>query len=194
MTNGRSTPRPLIFAVVVLVALPAFTLAQDVPQTPWSAPDLQGVWDFRTITPLQRPEDLGDKEFLTDEEAANLEQEAVERDNRLPNESARRTESGGNVGAYNNFWDGPRDEHRWRSAHVADRGSAERADSDRDGDRAGEGGHRPRLLQRRPRRVTREPEQRRSMHHGIQCGTAHHAGVATTRTCSSFRRPTTSYC
>ena len=104
MTNGRSTPRPLILAVVGLVALPAFTLAQDVPQTPWGAPDLQGVWDFRTITPLQRPEDLGDKEFLTDEEAANLEQEAVERDNRLLNESAQRTESGGNVGAYNNFW------------------------------------------------------------------------------------------
>ena len=72
MTNGRSITRPLIFAVVVLVALPAFTLAQDVPQTPWGAPDLQGVWDFRTITPLQRPEDLGDKEFLTDEEAANF--------------------------------------------------------------------------------------------------------------------------
>ena len=96
--------RPLICACVVLLALPALTMAQDVPQTPWGTPDLQGTWDFRTITPLQRPEDLGDKAFLTEEEAANLEQEAVDRDERLLHQAARRTEAGGNVGAYNNFW------------------------------------------------------------------------------------------
>ena len=104
MTGGRVTMRPLICACVVLLALPALTMAQDVPQTPWGTPDLQGTWDFRTITPLQRPEDLGDKAFLTEEEAANLEQEAVDRDERLLHQAARRTEAGGNVGAYNNFW------------------------------------------------------------------------------------------
>ena len=31
-------------------------------------PDLQGVWDFRTITPLQRPRSLGDRAELTEEE------------------------------------------------------------------------------------------------------------------------------
>ena len=36
-------------------------------------PDLQGVWDFRTVTPLERPEDLADRAFLTDEEAAEIE-------------------------------------------------------------------------------------------------------------------------
>ena len=76
----------------------------DVPRTGWGQPDLQGVWDFRSITPMQRPEDLADKEFLTEEEAANLEQEAADRDARLWEQSARRTEAGGNVGAYNNFW------------------------------------------------------------------------------------------
>ena len=66
-------------ALVPLLAAPA--AGQDeAPRTPWGAPDLQGVWDFRTITPLQRPEELGDQEFLTEEEAANLEQEAVDRD------------------------------------------------------------------------------------------------------------------
>ena len=91
-------------ACAMAVAVAAPTMAQDVPQTPWGAPDLQGVWDFRTITPLQRPEELGDKAFLTEEEAANLEQEAVDRDERLLNEAPRRTEAGGSVGAYNNFW------------------------------------------------------------------------------------------
>ena len=87
-----------------LVAMPQPSLAQEAPRTAWGAPDLQGVWDFRTITPLQRPEELGDKAFLTEEEAANLEQEAVDRDIRLWEAEAQRTEAGGNIGAYNNFW------------------------------------------------------------------------------------------
>ena len=91
-----------VIVVIVLSAIPA--AAQTAPRTPWGQPDLQGVWDFRTITPLQRPEELADKEFLTDEEAAGLEQEAVDRDIRRWEQPARRTEAGGNVGAYNNFW------------------------------------------------------------------------------------------
>ena len=75
-----------------------------VPRTAWGQPDLQGVWDFRTITPLQRPEDLAEREFLTEEEAAELEQNAANRDVRLWEAGPRRTEAGGNVGAYNSFW------------------------------------------------------------------------------------------
>ena len=58
-----------------------------VQQTAWGRPDLQGVWDFRTITPMERPEELGDQAFLTAEEAANLEQEVVDRNARLLNEA-----------------------------------------------------------------------------------------------------------
>ena len=90
--------------LVVMLLVSSSVAAQDGPRTAWGAPDLQGVWDFRTITPLQRPEDLGDQEFLTAEEAANLEQEAAARDERLLLADARKTEAGGNVGAYNNFW------------------------------------------------------------------------------------------
>ena len=104
MRGGRSITAVLIVALVGLVALPSAGLAQDAPKTAWGAPDLQGVWDFRTITPLQRPEDLGDKAFLTEEEAVQREQAAVERAIELWNQEARRTEAGGNVGGYNNFW------------------------------------------------------------------------------------------
>ena len=107
-----------LLTVIAVVALaPVFAAAQSAnttapPRTAWGAPDLQGVWDFRSITPLQRPEELADKEFLTEEEAANLEQEAVDRDVRLFNREAQRTEAGASVdsgtdgapGAYNNFW------------------------------------------------------------------------------------------
>ena len=95
-----------VLAAMALVPLLAAPVAgqDEAPRTPWGAPDLQGVWDFRTITPLQRPEELGNQEFLTEEEAANLEQEAVDRDIRLWEAESRRTEAGGSVGAYNNFW------------------------------------------------------------------------------------------
>src|SRR5712691_9534432 len=44
-----------------------------VPRTADGQPDLQGIWDFRTITPLERPRPLGSKAFFTDEEAAKFE-------------------------------------------------------------------------------------------------------------------------
>ncbi len=105
MTRGRSTTRLALIALGGLLALPALALAQDdAPRTDWGAPDLQGIWDFRTITPMERPEDLGDKAFLTEEEAAERERRAVERDIELWEADARRTEAGGSVGGYNNFW------------------------------------------------------------------------------------------
>ena len=105
MTGGRSMTRLAILALAGLLVLPVLALAQDdAPRTAWDAPDLQGVWDFRTITPMERPEDLGDKAFLTEEEAAERERNAVERDIELWEADARRTEAGGSVGGYNNFW------------------------------------------------------------------------------------------
>jgi hypothetical protein len=50
-----------------------------VPRTSWGHPDLQGVWDYRTITPLERRPELGDREFYTEEEIAQLEGRAIRR-------------------------------------------------------------------------------------------------------------------
>ena len=81
-------------------------------RTPWGHPDLQGTWDYRTLTPLQRPVELGDKAFLTEEEAAALERETLERNERLLNRAAETTTASdqvdrradGTPGFYNNFW------------------------------------------------------------------------------------------
>jgi len=40
------------------------------PATPWGAPDLQGRWDTRSFTPLERPTVFGTREFMTEKEAA----------------------------------------------------------------------------------------------------------------------------
>ena len=44
-----------------------------VPHTPWGDPDLQGVWNDATSTPLQRPNGVGSKDVLSDEEAAEFQ-------------------------------------------------------------------------------------------------------------------------
>ena len=98
------TTSALMVVVVGLAAIPIMAAAQEMPRTAWGEPDLQGVWDFRTLTPLQRPEDSGDKAFLTAEEAAEREQAEVDRNISLWEQAPRTTEAGGNVGGYNNFW------------------------------------------------------------------------------------------
>jgi len=55
-----------------------------VPRTSWGDPDLQGVWDYRTITPMERRPELGDREFYTDEEIAQLEGRAAKRLDEAP--------------------------------------------------------------------------------------------------------------
>ena len=89
--------------VVVLVAALAGTAgaggqgaASETPRTPWGDPDLQGIWEYWTFTPLQRPDDFADRAVLTEEEAAAVgersRQAALTRDSERPAE--------GDTGAY----------------------------------------------------------------------------------------------
>ncbi len=41
----------------------------QAPRTSWGDPDLRGLWMTATYTPLERPEELGEKAFYTEEEA-----------------------------------------------------------------------------------------------------------------------------
>jgi hypothetical protein len=73
------------------------------PRTPDGHPDLQGVWTNATVTPFQRPPQLGAKQFFTPGEAAAFEKQRVEQNNvdriegeRGATDLARR--------AYNNVW------------------------------------------------------------------------------------------
>ena len=49
-------------------------------RTAWGDPDLRGVWHLATYTPLQRPPELGDKAFYTEQEAVDVFKQRVERD------------------------------------------------------------------------------------------------------------------
>jgi hypothetical protein len=70
-------------------------------RTAWGDPDLQGVWTNATDTPLERPEGLADKPFLSHEELQQREQAAARN---LANEPAVVR---GDPGTYNAYWRDP---------------------------------------------------------------------------------------
>ena len=72
--------------------------AADAPVTAWGDPDLQGIWVGSTLTPMQRPAELAGKEFLSEEEVADREEEA--RVGQFQDGAAR----AGDPGTYNAIW------------------------------------------------------------------------------------------
>ena len=76
----------------------------EVPRTPWGAPDLQGIWDSKSTTPLERPADLADREFLSDEEIAAVEAARERRAREGRDVRAERGTEADVEGAYNNIF------------------------------------------------------------------------------------------
>jgi hypothetical protein len=115
-----SVSRSLAFVVgcsVLAAVVPHTSVAQDrgdlgasgwqAPRTAWGDPDLQGFWSNATLTRFERPEALADKEFLTEEEAAEAERRNAEMLARADEAGPPKSEPppvGGNVGAYNLAW------------------------------------------------------------------------------------------
>lgn len=90
-----------LFFVLSAAGLSMAAGAQTL-RTPWGDPDLQGTWSNATLTPLQRPAELGDKEFFTEEEAKVYVQERIAAQSGDANIEADR--AAGNVGSYNDAW------------------------------------------------------------------------------------------
>jgi hypothetical protein len=64
-----------------------------VPRTPDGQPDLQGIWDYRSATPLERPAQFAGREFMTEKEAADYERRAAEREDGRPPDDPRTEQS-----------------------------------------------------------------------------------------------------
>ena len=81
------------------LALSASVQAQDddfvVQRTDYGQPDLEGVWNFSSFIPMERPAFFGDKQVLTDEEIAALAAQT---------EAGLQAINNIGVGGYNTFW------------------------------------------------------------------------------------------
>lgn len=120
MSRGMFASRGVLVAGIFVAFLtPASTAGQGTEEnlaplrTAWGDPDLQGVWNNATTTPLQRPPELAGKDTLTDEEVAQRDvqfAEARSLDRRDDEAPGLGTEPGGRLTvadvsrAYNEFW------------------------------------------------------------------------------------------
>ncbi len=103
----------LIFSL--LSAFSGVVVAQSggdykAPRTEHGQPDLQGVWNFSSNTPMQRPKRYGEQEFLTEEQIA----QAIERQEKNAAAADARAarlvinpeapDATSDPGGYNDFW------------------------------------------------------------------------------------------
>src|SRR5438552_75997 len=106
-----------VWSVPLAGQAPARGAGAAMPRTPDGRPDLQGVYDIATITPLERPANVKSL-VMSDEEAARLEKTQADSRARADAPSAANrsappvggdgsTGAAGGVGGYNNFWIDP---------------------------------------------------------------------------------------
>ena len=136
----RKMRRSLVFAILGIVG--AACAMAEIPRTPSGRPDLSGTYDIKTLTPLERPEEYGDRLVLAAEEAVALARTAREGQARLnsPSDPDREappqggdgsTGAKGNVGGYNAFWldkgtGAFQIEGEWRASIITDPPSGRR--------------------------------------------------------------------
>ena len=107
------TKNILIFSIVSAFCGTAFAQSNsdyEVPRTEWGQPDLQGVWNFSSNTPMQRPERYGTQEFLTSEQ---IEEAIARQESNAAAADAAAAKlvvdpdappATDNPGGYNDFW------------------------------------------------------------------------------------------
>ncbi len=86
-----------VLAAIALFAGPLTAQTSKTLLTAWGDPDLQGVWDFRSLTPMERPSNLDKKATFTNDEAAAFAEESIKR-------RSRDSDTSGRVVPYNDFW------------------------------------------------------------------------------------------
>ena len=81
-------------------ALTLFAQDYEAPRTEWDQPDLQGVWNWSSNVPMQRPSQYGERQFLTQEEVEEFARRRAAAD--AGSDAALNIE--GVDGSYNDFW------------------------------------------------------------------------------------------
>jgi hypothetical protein len=93
-----------IAALVISTSLAGSVFAADgyiAPRTQWGHPDLQGVWNFSSNVPMQRLEQFGTREFMSNDEIASMRARLAAAD-ASSDQAVAQTD--GSPGGYNDFW------------------------------------------------------------------------------------------
>lgn len=92
-----NTKMKLLLTLAATAAFSAVHAADDyqAPRTEWGQPDLEGVWNFASTVPMTRPRQFGDREYMTEEEAAAIA---------AMSEAGYEALNNDGVGGYNTFW------------------------------------------------------------------------------------------
>ena len=93
----------LAAAAAALAPLPGYAQSADAPRTPWDKPDLGGVWNFATLTPMERPPELAGQATLTEEDVADIVTRSAQF-TQLLSESGIPGAGGASTGTYDEFW------------------------------------------------------------------------------------------
>ena len=113
----------VVFAVAALLRMTGMSVDNQTSgaslKTPWGEPDLQGIWTDPYETPLQRPAKFAGKEFFSEQERTDLDQQRAS----IPRRNARAQlgSERDDAGAYNAVYQsikptGKRNVSRRRSA------------------------------------------------------------------------------
>ena len=89
----------LLALAAVITAVPTFVAGQRANRA--AQPNFEGIWNSATATPLERPSELKDKPFFTPAEAAQWEQQFVQRNEEPPSQPAAQRRG---TGTYNTFY------------------------------------------------------------------------------------------
>mgnify|MGYP001164744758 FL=1 len=93
-----------LLALAITASFATSTFAQETyiaPRTEWGDPDLNGVWNFSSNVPMQRPEQFGEREFMTSDEIVSMQARLAAAD-ASSDQAVASTE--GSPGGYNDFW------------------------------------------------------------------------------------------
>ena len=75
-------PRLVVRIAAAAAVAASVAAVRGAPAAPADARDLEGVWSFATLTPVERPEELAGKPFFTDEEAQAFVADTLARNDR----------------------------------------------------------------------------------------------------------------
>jgi len=98
--SGRAFFR-LGFILLAVISVSAQSKKPTGARTADGHPDLQGLWDFAQLTPLERPSEFAGKESVTEEEAEEFAQKRIETTHKDKRDGGAAADV---ERAYNDFW------------------------------------------------------------------------------------------